>query len=80
MKTLLAAGSRYLKKMDLTDVALLKVCVGALGVLIGLGAAKRHKKGASFLAGLVFMGTWIPLMAKFFSVIITPEDSCDGQA
>lgn len=74
MKTLLAAGSRYLKEMDLADVALLKFCMGALGVLIGLGTAKHHKKGMSFLAGLTFVGTFLPLMAKFLRVIITPEE------
>lgn len=74
MNKLIAAGNLYLKKMDLTDVALLKFCVGALGVLIGLGAAKHHKKGFSFLAGLVFVATWIPLMGKFFRVITDSED------
>ncbi len=73
MKKLIAAGNLYLKKMDLTDIALLKFCVGALGVLIGLGSAKRHKKGMSFLAGLVFVVTWIPLMGKFLGIITDPE-------
>ena len=43
MKKLIAAGNLYLKKMDLFDIALLKLCLGALGVLIGLGAAKKHR-------------------------------------
>ena len=51
MKKLIAAGNLYLKKMDLTDIALLKLCLGALGVLIGLGAARRHRKSAGVLAG-----------------------------
>jgi hypothetical protein len=74
MKKIIAAGNRYLKKMDLTDVALLKICLTALGVLIGLGSSKRHKKSMSLLAGFAFMGAWIPLMAKFFRAILTQEE------
>lgn len=74
MKKFIAVGNRYLKKMDLTDVALLKICLTALGVLIGLGGSKRHKKSMSLLAGFAFMGTWIPLMAKFFRAILAQEE------
>ena len=74
MKNLIAAGNLYLKKMELTDVALLKLCVGALGVLIGLGAAKKHRKGAGLLAGLVFCGTYVPLMGRFLRAIVAGED------
>ena len=74
MKNLIAAGNLYLKKMELTDVALLKLCVGALGVLIGLGAAKKHKRGAGLLAGLVFCVTYVPLMGRFLRAIVAGED------
>lgn len=74
MKNLIAAGNLYLKKMDLSDVALLKVCVGALGVLIGLGAAKKHRRGAGLLAGLVFCLTWVPLMGRFLRAIVAGEE------
>lgn len=76
MKKLIAAGNLYLKKMDLTDVALLKLCLGSLGVLIGLGCAKRHKKGAGFLAGFLFILTYVPLMGKFLRAVI----DADGEA
>lgn len=75
MNKLIAAGSRYLKRMDLNDVALLKLCVGALGVLVGLGCAKRHKKGAGLVAGFLFVLTYVPLMGKFLATILdTSED------
>ena len=74
MKNLIAAGNLYLKKMDLSDVALLKVCVGALGVLIGLGAAKKHRRGAGLLAGLAFCLTWVPLMGRFLRAIVAGEE------
>ena len=74
MKKLIAAGNLYLKKMDLTDIALLKLCLGALGGLIGLGAARRHRKGAGVLAGLVFCLTYLPLMGRFFRAIVTGDE------
>ena len=46
MKNLIAAGNLYLKKMELTDVPCSSCAWGPLGVLIGLGAAKKHKRGA----------------------------------
>lgn len=79
MKNLLSAGSLYLKKMDLTDMAMLKFCMGALGVLLGLGAAKHHKKSAGILAGLVFAATLIPLLGKWLLVLTTvQEDQLNG--
>ena len=74
MKKLIAAGNLYLKKMDLTDIALLKLCLGALGVLIGLGAARRHRKSAGVLAGLVFCLTYLPLMGRYFRAIVTEDE------
>lgn len=74
MKTLLVAGKRFCKEIDLTELALLKICVAAFGVLVGLGSAKRHKTGMSFLAGFALIGTFIPLMAKFLSILTSSED------
>lgn len=69
MNKLIAAGNLFLKKMDLTDVALLKLCVGALGVLVGLGAARRHKRSMGFFAGSLFAFTLVPLMGKFIRAL-----------
>lgn len=75
MKKLIDAGNLYLKHMALTDVALLKLCVGALGVLVGLGAAKRHKRSAGLLAGLLFSATCVPLVGKFFLILVDTEEN-----
>lgn len=74
MKKLISAGNRYLKEMDLSGITLLKICLTALGVLIGLGGSKRHRKSMSLLAGFAFVGAWIPLMMKFFRFILTTEE------
>lgn len=74
MNKLVAAGKLYLKKMDLFDVALLKLCVGSLGVLVGLAAARKHRKGAGMAAGLIFCLTYVPLMGRFFRALVTVEE------
>lgn len=74
MKTMLDAGKRFCKDIDLTEMALLKICVAAFGVLVGLGSAKRHKTGMSFLAGFALIATAIPLIAKFLSILTSSED------
>ena len=74
MKKLIAAGNLYLKHMNLTDIALIKLCVGALGVLVGLKAARRHRKCAGTAAALVFLATYVPLMGRFLSALVRTED------
>ena len=74
MKKLIAAGNLYLKHINLADVALLKLCVWALGVLVGLKAARRHRRGAGILAGIVFLVTYVPLMSRFLSALVRTEE------
>ena len=61
----LRAGNRYLKDMDLEDMAALKFCLGSMGILMGIGIPARLKKPVGLVAGLLFVGTYIPLMSKF---------------
>lgn len=74
MKKLLVAGNRFVKGMDLTEVALLKICVGALGILVGLGATKRHRSRLGFFAVFAFVATCFPLLKKFCYLLTTPEE------
>lgn len=69
MQKLLHSGRRYLKTMDLTDMAALKICLLSLGILIGLFIPSRSKKSTSLLMGVLFAGTYIPLMGKLFSTM-----------
>ncbi len=69
MQKLFTYADAYIKESDWQDLAMLKLCLGALGVLIGLSLPKKGKKtGALFAAG-VFTATYIPLMAKLFRII-----------
>lgn len=67
---LLMASDKYLKKCKWTDIALLKFCLCAIGIVIGLGIAKENRKCVRTAAILVFMATYIPLMSKFLPILI----------
>lgn len=55
----------YLETLSCLDIALLKTCVLAVGMLIGLAVSGRHKKVGIWTACVVFVATYIPLMYKF---------------
>jgi len=74
MKRLFDAADRYLKRCDWKDLALLKFCLFSMGVLLGSIVPRRGKKPARELAGAVFFTTYIPLMAKFFSVLLSESE------
>ncbi len=76
LNKLLCAGNRYLKEMDLADMAALKFCLASMGVLMGLGVSARHKKPVGLLAAILFVGTYIPLMSKFIAVGWGEENGC----
>lgn len=74
MKQLIAAGNLFLKKMDLTDLALVKLCTGSLGVLLGLRAARKHRKGTGFVAGVMFLLTLLPILARWVDAVTTADE------
>jgi len=65
MKKLFSAADRYLEESDWRTMALLKFCLCAMGVLIGIALPKKAKKPALFIALAVFLATYLPLMLKF---------------
>jgi hypothetical protein len=69
MKKLLDAGKRYMKSMDFTDMALLKLCLISFGILIGLCIPSKSKKCFGLLMGILFGSTYIPLMGKLFPAL-----------
>ena len=70
MKKLFDYADSYLKKCDWRDMALIKFCVFSLGIMAGLRIPERHRKNVMTAALAVFAVTYIPLMAKFFGVIV----------
>ncbi len=75
MKKLFSAADRYLRACDWRDIAVLKFCLCALGVLVGLAVPSQKKKPAAKIAGLVFAVTYVPLLVKFLFALRGKEDN-----
>ena len=70
MHVLFESADRFLAESDWKDLALIKFCLFAMGLLGGICLPRRAKKPAFFGALAVFFATYIPLMAKYFRVLI----------
>lgn len=70
MKRLFATADAYLKHADWKDLALIKFCLFAIGVMIGITVVPEKKKSTFVTALLVFVATYIPLMKKFTTIAI----------
>ena len=77
MKRLTDAADRFLKASSWRDIAVLKFCLMALGVLMGLAIPARKKKPAAWAAALVFLATYVPLMGKFLPCLLEERPATD---
>lgn len=73
MRRVFVYAERYIAKSNWRDLAMLKFCLFAMGVLAGMQIPEKNRKRAGRIAAAVFVATYIPLMAKFFSVIREKE-------
>lgn len=76
MHRLTDAADRYLQDCTWKDISILKFCLIALGTLVGIAVPARKKKASAWVASLVFLSTYIPLMAKFLPYLL--EKQADG--
>lgn len=79
MKKLFAYANQYVAESDWKDMALLKFCLCAMGILIGVNVAPKHKKPVACGAVLVFIATYIPLMRKFINIILGSENEFEEE-
>ena len=70
MKKLLSAADAYIAEMNWKDLALVKFCLCAMGVLIGLAVPRSRRRQFAFGAAVVFLTTYLPLMSKFAHVVV----------
>ena len=70
MKKLLGYADDYLKSLSLWDIGLLKVCLCALGVLIGVSVRPEKKKPVIIAGVLAFLASYIPLMSRFLTSVV----------
>lgn len=66
-------ADKYLEKSSWKDFAIIKVCLFSMGILAGMRIPERNRKRAGSIAAIVFLVTYIPLMAKFFAVVMEEE-------
>lgn len=69
MKLFFELGDRYASKSTWKDFALLKFCLCAMGILIGLAIPKKYKSQTAGVASGIFAVTYVVLMVKVFKVI-----------
>ena len=69
MKKFLEIGNRYAEQSDWKDFALTKICLCAMGILIGLKISDNKKKPIAIIAGISFLVTYTLLMTKVFKII-----------
>lgn len=65
---LLKVVKEYGNRVKLKDLALLKICVCALGILIGVMVPRKKKMRTGAIASGVFVATSIPLFNKLFDI------------
>ncbi len=75
MKWLFDAADRYCAQSTWKDLSLIKFCLCAIGIIIGVLLPVSAKKIALWVALIVFVVTYILLMTKFFRILFnrTPE-------
>ena len=69
MKKLLELGNQYAKESDWKVFALLKLCLCAIGVMIGVQVLRKYKKTAVLVSAGVFLAAYIPLIRKLFNIL-----------
>lgn len=69
MKKLFEYANTYAKQSTWKDFALVKFCLCAIGVIIGVLLPESVRTATLIIAGAIFVITYIPLMIKFIMII-----------
>ena len=70
MKKLFEYANIYAKQSTWKDFTLVKFCLCAIGVIIGVLLPESVRSYALIIACVVFLITYVPLMVGFIKVII----------
>lgn len=74
MKRLFSCANEYVRQSDWKDLALVKFCLCAVGIIIGILIPRESKKPVGIVAGIVFIVTYILLVPRFFMMLIKGEN------
>mgnify|MGYP007121846675 CR=1 FL=1 len=73
MGKLFVYADDYIKRSSWKDLAMIKFCLFSIGVLAGMRIPEKNRKQAGVAAAVIFAVTYVPLMAKFVSVVMERE-------
>lgn len=69
MKKICAYANEFVKQSDWKDLALIKFCLCAVGIMLGMALPKKVHKPVTFIVVVVFIATYIPLMLKLLDIM-----------
>lgn len=69
MRKLIELGNLMAKNSTWKDFALVKLCLCAMGLIIGVMLPSQAKHITLIIAILIFVATYIPLMHRFFQIV-----------
>ncbi|NCB42640.1 MAG: permease of phosphate ABC transporter [Clostridia bacterium] len=69
VKRALKASDDYAKQSTWMDFALIKTCLCALGVMIGISVPKESRKPVLGVAAVTYAVTYVAIMSKFLPVL-----------
>ena len=69
VEVLFSCADEYVRRSSWKDLALVKLCLCAMGVMLGLCVPREKRRPVLIVAAVVFVMTWIPLMVKFVRII-----------
>lgn len=70
MKEICKCADAFVQKCSIKDFALLKICLCAVGIMVGLSIPEKKRKWPLMAAGFVFIFSYILIMAKFVKICI----------
>lgn len=73
MNWLIEKGNQYVQESDWKTMALLKLCLCAMGVMIGLKIPKKKMRAAGCTAFVVFLTCYVPLVWKLVDILRREE-------
>lgn len=73
MKQIFHIANRYVAESDWKVLAALKICLIALGLLIGMAIPEKYRKPTLISCSTVFGITCIPLMAKYVKTALNGQ-------
>jgi hypothetical protein len=71
MKKLIITSELFLKSCKWTDLAMIKSCLCAFGIMAGIHVPKKMRKPFFIGSALVFVTTCVSLMLKFLPIMLS---------